>query len=148
MKPFRSVSLAVASAILIAGAPGAARPRYGGILRVETQGTLRALDPAAMPATALERATRRHVLPLIFDPLIEMDPDGGLRPLLAASWEGDAAGARWLVADRDGALTWLDAARRAVGNAGFGDDVAGLAGACGWRRFNRRRGRAHAGSRW
>jgi len=44
---------------------------------------------------------------------------------------GEAAGARWLVADRDGALTWLDAARRAVGNAGFGDDVAGLAAACG-----------------
>jgi len=102
MKPFRSASLALASAILIASAPGAARPRYGGILRVETQGTLRALDPAATPATALEGATRRHVLPLIFDPLIEMDPDGGLRPLLAASWEGDAAGARWQVRLRPG----------------------------------------------
>jgi ABC-type transport system substrate-binding protein len=102
MKPFRSASLAVASAILIASSPGAARPRYGGILRVETQGTLRALDPAAKPATALERATRHRVLPLIFDSLIEMDPNGGLRPLLAASWEGDAAGARWRVHLRPG----------------------------------------------
>jgi ABC-type transport system substrate-binding protein len=102
MKPFRSALLAVASAILIAGVPGAARPRYGGILRVEMQGTLRALDPAAKPATALERATRRHVLPLIFESLIEVDPDGGLRPRLAASWEGDRAGARWQVRLRPG----------------------------------------------
>jgi hypothetical protein len=44
---------------------------------------------------------------------------------------GGAAGARWLVADRDGALTWLDAQRRVVGNAALGDEVAGLAAACG-----------------
>jgi hypothetical protein len=43
----------------------------------------------------------------------------------------DPAGPRWLVADRDGALTWLDAERRAAGNAGFADEVAGLASACG-----------------
>lgn len=102
MRPFRSVSLAVASAILIASAPAAARPRYGGILRVQTQGTLRAFDPAAAPASALERATRRHVLPLIFEPLIEIDPDGGLRPLLAASWDSDAAGLRWQIRLRTG----------------------------------------------
>src|SRR6188474_2842793 len=97
MRPFRSASLAVASAILIATAPTAARPRYGGVLRVQTQGTLRALDPAAEPATALERTARRHVLPLIFEQLVVMNPDGGLRPLLAASWEGDPSGVRWQV---------------------------------------------------
>jgi ABC-type transport system substrate-binding protein len=88
--------------MLIASAPAAARPRYGGILRVETQGTLRSLDPAAKPSSAIENATRRHVLPLIFDSLIEVNPDGGLRPLLAASWEGDASGARWQVRLRPG----------------------------------------------
>src|ERR1700682_5190136 len=102
MKPFKSASLAVASAILIASAPGAARPPCGGTLRVETQGTLRALDPAAKTATTIESVTRRHVLPLIFESLIEVDPDGGLRPLLAASWEGDRAGARWQVHLRPG----------------------------------------------
>jgi peptide/nickel transport system substrate-binding protein len=102
MKPFRSASLAVASAILIASAPAAARPRYGGMLRVQTQGTLRALDPAATPANPLERATRRHVLPLIFEPLLEIAPDGGLRPLLAASWEADGSGTRWQVRLRPG----------------------------------------------
>jgi ABC-type transport system substrate-binding protein len=104
MRPFRSASLAVASAILIATAPAAARPRYGGVLRVQMQGTLRALDPAAEPATALERAARRHVLPLIFEQLVEMNPDGGLRPLLAASWEGDASGVRWQVRLRPGVM--------------------------------------------
>ena len=44
---------------------------------------------------------------------------------------GGAAGLRWLVADRDGGLTWLDARRRVVGNAASGEDVAGLAAACG-----------------
>src|SRR5262245_26387115 len=97
MKPFRSASLAVASAILIAGTPGAARPRYGGVLRVETQGALRAVDPGAKPATALESAAQRRVLPLIFEPLVEVDPDVGLRPLLATSWDSDAAGARWRI---------------------------------------------------
>jgi hypothetical protein len=43
---------------------------------------------------------------------------------------GAAAGARWLVADRDGALTWLDDASRPLGNAAVGDDVAALASAC------------------
>jgi ABC-type transport system substrate-binding protein len=104
MRPFRSASLAVASAILIATAPAAARPRYGGVLRVQMQGTLRALDPAAEPATALERAARRHVLPLIFEQLVETNPDGGLRPLLAASWEGDASGVRWQVRLRPGVM--------------------------------------------
>lgn len=102
MRPFRSASLALVSAILIASAPAAARPRYGGTLRVQTQGTLRVLDPAGAPASALESATRRHVLPLIFEPLIEIDPDGGLRPLLAASWDGDASGGRWQIRLRSG----------------------------------------------
>lgn len=43
----------------------------------------------------------------------------------------DAAGTRWLVADLDGELTWLDAARREIGSAGFADEVAALAPACG-----------------
>ena len=102
MKRFRSASIAVASAILIASTPGAARPRYGGVLRIETQGTIRTLNPAAQPGTALDSATRRRVLPLIFDTLTTVHPDGGLQPLLAASWESDAAGARWQVRLRSG----------------------------------------------
>ena len=43
----------------------------------------------------------------------------------------DAAGGRWIVAGQDGALTWLDDARRAVGEAGIGGDVAGLDAVCG-----------------
>src|SRR4051794_25748391 len=102
MKSFKFASLAIASAILIAGTRAAARPRYGGVLRVETQGFLRALDPAAKTSTAAERDARRHVLPLIFEPLIEAGADGGLRPRLAASWDGDASGAHWRVRMRPG----------------------------------------------
>jgi hypothetical protein len=43
---------------------------------------------------------------------------------------GNAAEARWLIADREGALTWLDAARRSAGSAGVADDIAALAPAC------------------
>jgi hypothetical protein len=52
-------------------------------------------------------------------------------PFYSAAPLGGAAGARWIVADRDGALTWLDDARRVVGNADSGEDVAGLAAPCG-----------------
>jgi hypothetical protein len=40
---------------------------------------------------------------------------------------GDDAGARWLVADRFGALALLDATRGHAANAGAGDDVVALA---------------------
>ncbi len=43
---------------------------------------------------------------------------------------GNAAEGRWLIADREGALTWLDATRRAAGSAGVADDIAALAPAC------------------
>jgi hypothetical protein len=43
---------------------------------------------------------------------------------------GNPAEARWLIVDREGALTWLDAARRPAGSAGAADDIAALAPAC------------------
>ena len=55
-------------------------------------------------------------------------PDG--RAFVAAAPLGPDADARWLVADRDGALTWLDATRRRIASTGRGDDVARL-GDCG-----------------
>ena len=104
MKPFRSASLAVASAILIASAPGLPGRATAASCVSRRRGRCAPWILPRRRRTALERATRRHVLPLIFEPLIEMDPDGGLRPLLAASWEGDAAGARWQVRLRPGVM--------------------------------------------
>jgi MarR-like DNA-binding transcriptional regulator SgrR of sgrS sRNA len=36
-----------------------------------------------------------RIRPLVFETLVEVDPAGGLRPVLAESWDSDAAGARW-----------------------------------------------------
>jgi hypothetical protein len=69
---------------------------------MQTQGTLRSVDPSVTSTTALEGATRRLLLPLVFETLIEVDPSGGLRPLLADSWATEATGARWRVRLRPG----------------------------------------------
>lgn len=99
MTRFRSVSLAFASALLFAEALTAARPRYGGALKLAAEGTIRTLDPAAVPAAA-DASTQRRILPLLFETLLDVDPDGGLRPLLATSFEQDAG--RWRIRLRQG----------------------------------------------
>jgi len=63
-----------------ASAPGAARPRYGGTLRVETQGTLRALDPAAKTATALGKPDTGRKIALKVYGTSGWDPDAFLMP--------------------------------------------------------------------
>lgn len=95
MKRFTSASLAIASAWLLGVPAHAARPHYGGTLRLQTLGTIRTLDPAAPAADAAERIVRERTLPLAFETLVSIDPAGGLRPALAAAWQSDANGARW-----------------------------------------------------
>lgn len=108
MKSFRFASLAsrACTAIVtkrsfvtaIAIAPvvlQAARPHYGGTLRIETQGVIRTFDPAAVSADAAESAARARVLPLVFETLVAGDSSGRLQPLVANAWERDASGRRW-----------------------------------------------------
>ena len=96
MTRFKSPLLAVASAVLLGGlVASAARPRYGGTLRVETHASLRTLDPGAAPIDAPDGAARGRLLPLVFETLVAPDPTGALRPLLAVSWESDAQATRW-----------------------------------------------------
>ena len=92
---FRSRLFAAASAIVCGCVIAAARPRYGGTLRIETHAVLRTLDPAATPLDVSDEAARTRLLPLVFETLVAPDPAGGLRPLLATSWERDAQGTRW-----------------------------------------------------
>jgi len=80
----------------------AARPQYGGTLRVAIAATIRSADPAAAPADATEAAARDRVLPLAFETLTRIDAASGLQPSLAASWESDARGARWRFRLRSG----------------------------------------------
>jgi len=95
MTRFRFASLAIASSVSLPMALHAARPHYGGTLRIEMIGVIRTFDPAATPADAAESAARTRVLPLVFETLVAADPSGGIRPRLATSWERDASGQRW-----------------------------------------------------
>jgi peptide/nickel transport system substrate-binding protein len=96
MKRSRPAFLAGVSAIVLVGSVLTARARYGGSLHVEVQGIIRALNPAvAASGAAADRVASEHVLPLVFETLVDVNPAGGLRPLLASSWESDSSGARW-----------------------------------------------------
>jgi len=110
MTRFRFASLAIASAIAAPSTLEAARPHYGGTLRIEITGVIRTLDPAASSADAAESAARARVLPLVFETLVASDPSGGLRPRLASSWERDGSGRRWRFRIRD-AVTLHDGSR-------------------------------------
>jgi hypothetical protein len=95
MKPFKSLLLAIASAALSVAVAGAARPHYGGTLRVLTQGTIKSIDPVADTTDAADRTVHARVLALVFETLVAPDPAGGLRPLLADAWQREADGVRW-----------------------------------------------------
>ena len=58
-----------AISLLALAAPLAARPRYGGTLRVEMRATVAALDPSEGGAAA-------RLLPLVFDTLVTVDGNG------------------------------------------------------------------------
>jgi peptide/nickel transport system substrate-binding protein len=102
MKRSWLLCLAAASLWLLAADSGAARPRYGGTVRLGLQGLIRTLDPSAVPANAEDAAAMRHVLPLVFETLITVAPDGGLRPSLASSWSSDPRATRWRIHLRQG----------------------------------------------
>ncbi len=87
MKRIRSAWLALASACAVTAAVGAARPHYGGTLRIELS------DSSA----AHERA-----LPMVFETLTRVDAERGPQPLLAASWQSDTGGIHWRVRLREG----------------------------------------------
>jgi hypothetical protein len=87
MKRIRSASLALVSVGAVTAGLGAARPHYGGTLRVEMSDS---------------SAVRERALPLVFETLTRIDAARGARPLLADSWQGDASGTHWRVRLREG----------------------------------------------
>jgi MarR-like DNA-binding transcriptional regulator SgrR of sgrS sRNA len=115
------VCLVVAGAVV-----GAARPQYGGTLRIDMQAIVRTLDPVVAVNDAAASAARNRLRPLVFETLVAVDPAGGLQPLLARSWEREAGGTRWRFRLRSGVVLhdghvlepWQVAtALRASGNA-------------------------------
>src|SRR5262249_34597654 len=92
---------ALASVGLANHAVQAARPRYGGTLRVEIEATIRFLDPTIPASDTAEAAARARAMGLVFEPLVTID-EQGLQPMLATSWESDPRGARWQIRLRSG----------------------------------------------
>jgi MarR-like DNA-binding transcriptional regulator SgrR of sgrS sRNA len=91
----RSAFASIAAAMCLLVSAQAARPRYGGMLRIDTQAVIQSLDPLIVAADAAERALRARVTPLIFESLVAVDVEGGLHPRLALSWDRDARATRW-----------------------------------------------------
>src|SRR5688500_11135954 len=102
------------SSVLLPVIGSGARPRYGGVLRVETQATLRSIDPSTELADSGDVWLRDAVLSHVFETLVTVAPEG-VRPALATSWTREPNSTRWRFSLRagvrlhDGAL--LDAAQ-------------------------------------
>ena len=67
-------------------APAETRPHYGGTFVIEIHDSLTLADPAEWPV---------RLVPLVYDRLVRLDPNGQPQPGLAISWEHDAASKRW-----------------------------------------------------
>ena len=86
MTRFRQLFPVAVSICLAGAALDAARPRYGGTLKLETT------DAGAM----------RHINALAYETLVAIDASGVLRPGLATSWESGPDRRRWTVRLRRG----------------------------------------------
>jgi ABC-type transport system substrate-binding protein len=60
-------------------------------------------DPASLDPARSTDVQSGEVVTLLFDNLVQLDPDGALRPGLATRWEADAAGRRYTFHLRRGA---------------------------------------------
>ncbi|HWQ02908.1 MAG TPA: ABC transporter substrate-binding protein [Candidatus Nitrosotenuis sp.] len=83
-------------------ARASARPRAGGMLRMEISARVQSLDPETFSATAPDAAAKQRLLALAFDALIELDAAGQPRPALALAWKVNADQTRWDFALRSG----------------------------------------------
>src|SRR5215470_574679 len=80
----------------------AARPQYGGVLRVELRAASVNLNPAKWKAGSAEFATNQRLAELLFDRLVALDNYGKFQPQLATEWTHDAAAKRWQFTLRQG----------------------------------------------
>ncbi|HVH87819.1 MAG TPA: ABC transporter substrate-binding protein [Terriglobales bacterium] len=79
----------------------AARPHYGGTVRVEMRGSLSSFD--IVPDVNGSRALLRDVLLRgVCDRMVTIDDNGSPRPSLAASWRWENEGRAWHFTLRDG----------------------------------------------
>jgi peptide/nickel transport system substrate-binding protein len=81
---------------------GAARPRYGGTLRVELHTASVSLDPRTWRIGSLEAAADEKLAALVFERLVALDDYGRFQPVLATGWSHDASFKRWQFTLRSG----------------------------------------------
>ena len=91
-----------ALSVSAAGVAGAARPQYGGVLRVELRAASVSLEPARWKAGSPDLASSQRLADLLFDRLVWLDNYGRFQPQLATEWTHDAAARRWLFTLRAG----------------------------------------------
>lgn len=95
---------AVAVVLWVAAAKGirAARPQYGGVLRVDLRATSATLLPAKWKAGSAEFASNERLAELVFDRLVTLDNYGRFQPGLATEWSHDGAAKKWQFTLRQG----------------------------------------------
>ena len=109
---FRSVAASLALAL---AATAATRPRYGGVLRIETAEAIKSLDPLVAVA-GRDAMASRHVQSLLFETLIVLNEHAIPQPNLATSWQHDASFRRWEFRIRPG-VRFSDGATLNAANA-------------------------------
>lgn len=99
----RGLSLAaVLCCLAVQGWARAARPQYGGVLRVELRAGSVNLNPAKWKAGSADFATNQRLAELLFDRLVTLDNYGRFQPQLATEWSHDASAKRWQFTLRQG----------------------------------------------
>ena len=95
-------TLVVVLCVAAASGMGAARPQYGGVLRVELRAMSVTLQPVKWKAGSAEFASNERLAELVFDRLVTLDNYGRFQPGLATEWSHDNTGKRWQFTLRQG----------------------------------------------
>jgi ABC-type transport system substrate-binding protein len=96
---FRCIAAAL---FFVASAACAARPQYGGVLRVELRAPTVTLNPRRWKPGSQEYAANERLAGLIFDRLVSLDNYGRFQPQLATDWSHDSSAKRWQFTLRQG----------------------------------------------
>lgn len=106
MRPTGSRFAALVSSILLllTAVEAARRPRFGGLLRMQTSARITSLDPASSQPDSMDESARRRILANVFETLVRLDDKGEAQPALAVSWVHDPARRQWVFTPRPNVL--------------------------------------------
>jgi len=82
----------------------AARPHYGGTLRVEFHSAVSSLDPNEPARDSEEYIAKSRLIPAVFETLVRINDRGEVEPWLATSWAHEPSRRRWVFTARPGVL--------------------------------------------